>query len=283
MTTRTTAALDHFEPRDDPAEMLEVLHRDAAVIVDGLVPAKELAALRAELDPHLDATPYGEIDFHGERTRRVGALIARSAACGRLAMHPLLLALADGFLGPFCDSFQLHFSQAVRIDPGETAQMLHRDRGVWGGYLSRKVETQLSTIWALDDFTAANGATRVVPGSQSWHRDRTPEPHEVIPAEMSAGSVLIYSGSVLHGGGANTSDAIRRGVLLHYTLGWLRQEENQYLSCPPEVAATLDPQLRQLIGYGRGGLLLGFFSPPTAPGEGPELVGPEQLFDDESS
>jgi ectoine hydroxylase-related dioxygenase (phytanoyl-CoA dioxygenase family) len=156
---------------------------------------------------------------------------------------------------PYCDEIQLHFTKAVRIDPGETAQMLHRDRGVWGGYLTRKVETQLSTIWALDDFTAAKGATCVVPKSQSWHRDRTPEPHEVVAAEMPAGSVLVYSGSVLHGGGANDSEGARRAALLHYTLGWLRQEENQYLSCPPEVARTLSPELRRLIGYRPGGLL----------------------------
>jgi hypothetical protein len=275
--------LQHFTPDDDPQVMLEALERDAAIVVEGLVGVEDLDALRAEIDPYLDATPNGEIDFHGQHTRRVGALIARSPACGRLATHPLLLALADGFLSPYCDKFQLHFTQAVRIDPGETAQMLHRDRGVWGSYLSRKVETQLSTIWALDDFTEDNGATLVAPGSQVWHRDRAPEPHEVLPAEMPAGSVLIYSGSVLHGGGANISNGNRRAVLLHYTLGWLRQEENQYLSCPPEIACTLDPDLRRLIGYQRGGPLLGFYSPPTNPGQGPELVGPDVLFADASA
>jgi ectoine hydroxylase-related dioxygenase (phytanoyl-CoA dioxygenase family) len=95
--------------------------------------------------------------------------------------------------------------------------------------------------------------------------------------------VLIYSGSVLHGGGANISNGNRRAVLLHYTLGWLRQEENQYLSCPPEIACTLDPDLRRLIGYQRGGPLLGFYSPPTNPGQGPELVGPDVLFADASA
>jgi len=270
--------LQHFTPDDEPQVMLEALERDAAIVVEGLVGVEDLDALRAEIDPYLDATPNGEIDFHGHHTRRVGALIARSPACGHLAIHPLLLALADGFLGPYCDEIQLHFTQAVRIDPGETAQMLHRDRGVWGSYLSRKVETQLSTIWALDDFTATNGATLVVPGSQAWHRDRSPEPHEVLPAEMPAGSVLIYSGSVLHGGGTNISDGNRRAVLLHYTLGWLRQEENQYLSCPPEIARTLDPNLRRLIGYQRGGPLLGFYSPPTPPGPGFELINPDAIF-----
>ncbi len=273
-------ALEHFGPGDQSDSMLHALQRDAAIVIDGLLEPDDLAALRDELDPHFDATPYGRMNFHGCRTRRVGALIARSPMSGRLATHPLLLGLAEGFLGPYCDDFQLHLTQAVRIDPGETAQLLHRDRGVWGGYVSRKIETQLSTIWALDDFTAANGATCVVPGSQAWPADRVPESHEVVAAEMSAGSVLVYSGSVLHGGGANVSDGSRRAALLHYTLGWLRQEENQYLSCPAEVARLLDPKLRRLIGYQRGGRLLGFFSPPTAPGVGPELVSPEILFDD---
>jgi hypothetical protein len=275
-----TPSLARFDPDAEPAEMLEALRSDAAIVVERLLSPETVEALLTELDPYFEATPYGDNEFHGGRTRRVGALIARSPACGQLATHPLLLELAEGFLGPFCDAFQLHFTQAVDIHPGETAQPLHRDRGVWGGYLTRAVETQLSTIWALDDFTAANGATRVVPGSQAWHRDRQPEGAEIIPAEMPAGSVLIYSGSVLHGGGANTSDRVRRAALLHYTLGWLRQEENQYLACPPEVAKDLPPDLRRLIGYQRGGPLLGFFTPPGPPGAGFELASPEILFDD---
>jgi hypothetical protein len=280
MMDHPVPSLVRFDPDGDPDEMLEALRCDAAIVVERLLTPDTVDALLAELDPYFEATPYGDNEFHGSRTRRVGALIARSPACGHLATHHLLLDLADGLLGPFCDEFQLHFTQAIDIHPGETAQPLHRDRGVWGGYLTRAVETQLSTIWALDDFTAANGATQVVPGSQAWHRDRQPEHAEIIPAEMPAGSVLIYSGSVLHGGGPNTSDRVRRAALLHYTLGWLRQEENQYLACPPEVAKDLPPDLRRLIGYQRGGPLLGFFTPPGPPGTGFELASPEILFDD---
>jgi hypothetical protein len=272
--------LIHLPPDTGPDHVVEVLHRDAAVVIDGLASPTQLAALHTELDPHFGATPPGEIDFHGTHTRRVGALIARSSACRDLATNAVVVGAAEKYLGPHCDTIQLHFTQAIRIDPGETAQMLHRDRGVWGGYLPRRIETQLSTIWAVDDFTAANGATLVVPGSHTWDRDRQPQPHEIVAAEMAAGSVLVYSGTVLHGGGANVADHSRRAALLHYTLGWLRQEENQYLACPPDIAATLPPELRRLIGYQRGGVLLGFFSEPTPPGEGFELVSPEVLFDD---
>ncbi len=96
---------------------------------------------------------------------------------------------------------------------------------------------------------------------------------------MSAGSVLFYNGSVLHGGGTNSTQSTNRiAVLLHYTLSWLRQEENQYLSCPPEVAKDLSPELRSLMGYTQGGPVLGFYSTPGAPGEGVELAAPENLF-----
>lgn len=275
-----TAGLTHLASTTSPDDVVEVLERDAAVVIDDVLAAGELAVLRSELEPYFDATPPGEIDFHGTHTRRVGALIARSASCRTLACDPLVVGTAERYLGPFCDTIQLHFTQAIRIEPGETAQMLHRDRGVWGGYIPRRIETQLSTIWAVDEFTAANGATLVVPGSHTWDRDRVPEAHEIVPAEMSAGSVLLYSGTVLHGGGANIADHSRRAALIHYTLGWLRQEENQYLACPPDIATTLPDDLRRLIGYQRGGVLLGFFSPPTPPGEGFELIGPELMFTD---
>lgn len=116
----------------------------------------------------------------------------------------------------------------------------------------------LATIWACSDFTAENGGTLIIPGSQHWPKDREPRPEEIISAEMPAGSVLIYTSNFLHGGGENRSEAPRRGMALHYNLGWLRQEENQYLSVPPEKAAALPVELRKLIGYDFGGPYLGF-------------------------
>jgi ectoine hydroxylase-related dioxygenase (phytanoyl-CoA dioxygenase family) len=76
--------------------------------------------------------------------------------------------------------------------------------------------------------------------------------------------VLIYTGSVFHGGGANTTDAPRLGMNLTYCLNWLRQEENQYLSCPPEIASTFEPELQALMGYASGGYGLGFYTPPVS-------------------
>jgi len=156
---------------------------------------------------------------------------------------------------------------------------LHRDRGIWGGYLPRQVEPLFSTIWAITPFTRENGATQVVPGSHRWDKHRQAEPHEIAYAEMSPGSVLCYTGTVLHGGGANQTDnETRVGVFLHYALNWLRQEENQYLSCPPEHAKRLSPELRSLIGYSKGGYVLGFYSDPDDREAKYEAVSPENMF-----
>ena len=127
----------------------------------------------------------------------------------------------------------------------------------------------------MTDFTPENGATRLVPGSPNWEDGRRAEPHEITCAEMKAGSVLLYSGSVIHGGGENRSDHDRIGVNITYCLGWLRQEENQYLSCPPDIARTLDRKLQALIGYAMGSYALGYYTPPLPPGVGPEVAPPQ--------
>lgn len=275
-------SLSHVPSDVAPEIIVERLQRDGGLIVDGVVSADHLAKIRGELAPHVEAAKAGRDEFAGYQTRRVGALMARSPACRDLALHPLVHAACTQFLEPYCDSVQLHFTQAVSIGPGQGGQPLHRDRGVWGSYIPRSIETQFSTIWAISDFTEASGATQVVPGSQSWDRHREPEPHEIVSAEMSAGSVLLYTGSILHGGGKNRSDGHRLGVLLHYAPSWLRQEENQYLSCPPGVARDLSPELRALIGYSKGGPILGFFSSPAGPGQGLELAPPERLFGEDA-
>jgi ectoine hydroxylase-related dioxygenase (phytanoyl-CoA dioxygenase family) len=117
---------------------------------------------------------------------------------------------------------------------------------------------QCNTIWAQTDFTEANGATRVVVGSHAAEDGLSFGPDDTEPAEMERGSVLFYSGSVYHGGGANTTDATRVGLNITYNVAWLRQEENQYLSVPREVAETLPTELLRLMGYDRGAYALGY-------------------------
>ncbi|MEM7285084.1 MAG: phytanoyl-CoA dioxygenase family protein, partial [Actinomycetota bacterium] len=164
------------------------------------------------------------------------------------------------FLSEWTRKVQLMLTQTIAIGPEEPAQLLHRDRLAWGGHIPRSIEPQLNTIWAITDFTEENGATRVVPGSHEWRDDREPTEGEVVQAVMPAGSVVIYSGTVIHGGGENRATDTRIGLNMDYCLDWLRQEENQYLSYPPAVASTFPEELAALIGYTGGGLVLGYWS-----------------------
>ncbi|MCC6920707.1 MAG: phytanoyl-CoA dioxygenase family protein [Alphaproteobacteria bacterium] len=268
---------------DTPAdEIIAVLARDGALILRDVIDEAQLARVNDELKPYVDATEPGRDDFTGNRTTRTGALVARSPATRELIMHPAIRAACDKFLLPNCERYQLHLGQVIRIMPGQKAQAIHRDRWAWGTWL-KGIEPQLNTIWALSDFTRENGATQVCPGSLGWPDNYQPKPEEIGYAEMRAGSVLVYSGSVFHGGGANTANTDRVGLNITYTLGWLRQEENQYLACPPEIARTLDPELARLIGYAMGQYALGYYTPPLPPGEGPEVVDPSYALTGELS
>ena len=223
-----------------------------------MAPEALLQRIESELRPYLDATPTGPDDFSGDRTRRTGSLIARSPGCRELVMHPLALGTARTFLG-HATNIQLHLTQAIAIGPGETPQPIHRDQWAFDFFpFPAGYEVQCNTIWALTDFTEENGATRVVVGSNLQEDRLSFGPDDTEPADMARGSVLFYSGSVYHGGGANRSDATRIGLNITYNVAWLRQEENQYLSVPREVAETLPTDLLRLMGYDRGAYALGY-------------------------
>jgi ectoine hydroxylase-related dioxygenase (phytanoyl-CoA dioxygenase family) len=259
-------ALEHLSAQAPPADVAAAVLRDGAAIVDRVLADELVDRVRSETRPFLDATPVGEEAFSGLRTRRTGSLIARSPAARELAAHPVVLGVCDGVLGEHATTYQLHLTQIIDIGPGEPAQVLHRDQWAWDTFpFPIGFEVEVSTIWALQDVDEENGATRVVPGSHRWEHGRSPEPDDSVPAEMACGSVLIYTGSVFHGGGANRSAASRTVVNIDYCLGWLRQEENQYLSCPPEVARGLPVELAQLIGYRRGAFALGYFGDTRDP------------------
>jgi ectoine hydroxylase-related dioxygenase (phytanoyl-CoA dioxygenase family) len=229
-------------------------------IVERLVDARVMDALAAEVAPYLDATPHGTDEFAGHRTRRTGALIARAPTSHQLAAHPLVLATLDRVLGDHATSYQLHLTQVIDIGPGEPGQMIHRDQWAFDFFpFPAGFEVECHTMWAMTDFTDENGATRVIPGSHRAADKLRPDYDETVPAVMPKGSVFVYIGSVYHGGGANRSDAHRLGVNIGYTLSWLRQEENQYLACPPDVARTLPVDLAKLVGYQRGAYALGYY------------------------
>ena len=257
------------------AYVVQQLKQDGALIIKDLISTELVDELTAEVRPYIDTTPTGRDEFTGRTTKRTGALAARSARCRGLIVHELIHNCANEFLKPFTRKIILHLTQTIEIGPGGAAQEIHRDRYAWGAYLPREIEPQFNTIWALTDFTAENGATHCVPGSHVWDWSQKPEAEQVCQAEMTKGSVFIYSGSVLHAGGENRSNAARLGLNLTYCLGWLRQEENQYLSCPPDIAKDFDPVLQDLLGYTQGEYALGYYTEPFDETNGRGIVPPE--------
>ncbi len=237
-------------------DLSAALHGDGYVLVERAAPELTNRAF-ADLIDDIEAAPLGHTPFLGDRTKRLGGLLRRSAAAQQLAIHPLVMALADRALQPNCARYQLNFSGIMHLLPGAAAQGLHRDGDLYP-FLFPSPSTLMPTMWALSDFTSDNGATVIVPGSHRWSEDREPFADEMVAAEMPAGSVLIYLSGTLHGGGTNRSTVNRTGLALQYSLGWLRQEENQYLASPPEVARTFPERLQRLIGYDYGGPYLGF-------------------------
>ncbi len=256
--------------------VVEAVKRDGAAILCGAVPAESVERMLGEVKPYVEGTPMGGDAFSGRRTQRTGALVARTPACREFVLNDAVLGAARAFLAPYAERILLHLTQTINIHPGQGAQLPHRDRLAWGTQLPRSIEPQFNTLWALTDFSAENGATGLVPGSQTWDWKRKPEPEEFCRAEMTAGSVLLYTGSVIHGGGENRSASARMGLNITYCLGWLRQEENQYLSCPPQIAKDLAPELQELLGYPMGNYALGYYSEPTAPIGQSGILAPER-------
>jgi ectoine hydroxylase-related dioxygenase (phytanoyl-CoA dioxygenase family) len=176
-----------------------------------------------------------------------------------MVAHSLVLDVADQVLWEKKTTFQLHLTQAITITPGAEGQYLHRDQWCFDFFpFPDDMEVEVSTIWALTDFTEANGATRVVPGSHRAEDPRRFTLSDTVPAVMRRGSVVLYTGRTVHGGGANRSDEWRTGVNVDYVLGWLRQEENQYLSVPIEVVRELPERVQRLMGYEMGAYALGY-------------------------
>jgi ectoine hydroxylase-related dioxygenase (phytanoyl-CoA dioxygenase family) len=250
-------ALTHFPPTTVPATIAEHIRQHGYAIVDDLAEANLLDRLESETQAYIDASAYGRDEYDGNFTRRTGALIARSPTSRELVMNPVVVATIKSFLS-HATAIQLHTTQIISISPGETQQKLHRDQMAFDFFpFPSDYHVQCNTIWALSDFTTENGATHLCPGTSSLD-DEAAARVDSIQVEMSRGACLFYDGKILHGGGANISDQVRRGVNLTYSVGWVRQEENQYLACPAEIARTLDDDLLRMMGYQAGAFAMGY-------------------------
>jgi ectoine hydroxylase-related dioxygenase (phytanoyl-CoA dioxygenase family) len=220
--------------------------RDGFVIIENAIDAREVRSLIDALAPYEAALPTGRNDFEGTRTRRVYSLAGKGAPFMRLAEHPVIVAMLDRLLMP---NWLLSNLQSIRILPGETPQPWHADDTFYPLPRPRTTRLAVSSIWALEDFTAEVGATEIVPGSHRWAYERPTESAERAQAIMPAGSVIVFDGSLWHRGGLNRSDRTRLAISPQYCQPWLRPQESMLLIAPPEKARAMSPRARSMLGY----------------------------------
>ena len=238
---RSPSVGEGVDPAVAEADLARV-QRDGYVILTDLLDAGELARIRAAVAPMLEL--HGRNPFEGHATQRVYSVLNKTRACDRIADHPRVLALLDRLLLP---NYLLSMLQVINILPGEQAQMLHTDDGFYPIPRPRKA-LGAATIWAIDDFTADNGATDIVPGSHLWG-DRLPDPAERQPVLMPAGSCVFFLGTLWHGGGANRSAAPRLAVTAQYCEPWVRPQEAFTLSTTRDTVRSVSEDIRRMLGY----------------------------------
>jgi len=256
--TDPAAAVPRFDAGADPVAVAECLKEKGFAVVEACVSEELADRVAGELRPHFDTLgTQDQGDFNGYTTLRVYQILARSRSSAELIGHDMVLGVADSILLPHCINYRIGSCSGIEIWPGEAAQRLHRDDSIYPMHFAG-VEWQISALWALTDFTAENGATHVLPGSHAGSlRVDTAKEGDTVQAAMLKGSLLLYLGSTYHGGGANEAAEPRMGLVNTYSVGWLRQEENQYLSIPREVMDSYPKRIRELMGYQPHGPILG--------------------------
>ena len=256
--------LEYFNVDSNTDDIIKAIELNGAAVVENQVDSELAEAILSELREHFDKIEKGsDSGFTGYKTRWLSRLLAISRTPAKLVDNPRVMEVADGILLKHCDNYRIGSLTAIEILPGEKDQVLHTDDGIYPARLPG-MQFQISAMWALDDFTKENGATRVVLGSHRNHSANTYQSEEnidyftpdtkentnnTVQAVMPKGSVLFYMGSTLHGGGANRSDKPRAGIINTYSLGWLRQEENQYLCVPKKIAKQYSETVQKLMGY----------------------------------
>jgi ectoine hydroxylase-related dioxygenase (phytanoyl-CoA dioxygenase family) len=242
-------------PATIDAHVATIAERGYTIVEDAIEPelidALNEDLLRLEHD--LSIRPAHN-DFEGEHTVRIYNLLVHGSLYQQIPVHPNVLPIVERVLDPGCLISSL---SSISIDPGETAQPIHADDQLIPLDKPHR-PVVCNTMWALTDFTEENGATRLIPGTHLAAED--PDyfgTYDTIPAEMRKGSVLVWHGSLWHGGGANVSDARRVGIAMNYCAGFIRQQENQQLGIPREIARSFSPRLRELVGYSVYNALIG--------------------------
>jgi ectoine hydroxylase-related dioxygenase (phytanoyl-CoA dioxygenase family) len=250
---RSAAGTHDTGPMTQTAEIARELEHSGYAVIPNRMDDKDLAAAREKLSALTSTAGWGS-GFDGNRTKRVFALLAKTRCMDQAALDSLVLDVVEQVIGP---GAQFSMTFATQVHPGQAAQVLHYDQGIYP--LPRDRDVMLTAIWALDDFTASNGATLVVPGSHQSAAGK-PDRGEAVPVEMPAGSLLLFCGRLYHGAGANTSNRPRLGVIIDYQQPWLRPCEAHTLSTDSAEARKLPPRLQELLGYNQPSSYLGFIN-----------------------
>ncbi len=244
-----------------PDDILAILDHDGVVIIRELIDRTTMQAVIGQVAPRLAERKTGGGEFFGYRKRSIGALFSHGPALAQIPLNPTVQALADRVLSPSCNTYQVHATGAIQVWGGGQNQPLHREIDAYTPFIQPSPDTPeyiLFFMFAGTDFTAENGATRLVPGSHRWPADRRAAEGEVCQAVMPQGSAVVWLGKTLHGLGTNTTASPRTGLFFSFSVGWLRQEENQYLAVPVDIAKELPERLQQLLGYRAHGTFLGW-------------------------
>jgi len=252
------STLEQVNVSIDSEDLASILLRDGAAIVMNALEDRQLKSINSEVDELIRSTGPGLrnpasdyfVEFYGSQTIRLDGLPSHSETFWEIMEDSFMTRVADELLLPNCEDYLLNTGQLIQIGPGETAQDLHRDEDAWSYFKAPKPLLEVEAMFALSDFTIENGCTQVVPGSHLWNSEREAKPEEVLRAQMEAGSALLYLGTTIHGGGANTtSDQWRRGMFFGFVVGWLRTEEACLLTVPREKVKKMPRRVQELIGY----------------------------------
>ena len=257
-------SLKHLSRQTPHEEIWQTFDHDGGLIIDDFLDPQTLQKLRDEVLPTVANHPAGAAaghefwqHFHGTQTKRITGLANMSPTWGEVLCDSLYKGMADHYLGN--DNYHLNTGQLICIGPGETPQLLHRDELNWPEAAGRDSELTVTAIFALTEFTKENGATVIAPGSHRWPGAMPAvDSNQTCQATMTAGSALLYSGKVIHGGGPNSSvDQWRVGLHAGFVLGWLRAEENHQLTTSIDTAKRLPEHAQRMLGFRS-------FNPPKA-------------------
>lgn len=272
-----TSEIPVFERGSNLSDVCGALREHGLVVVSKLVDEEVIDATLAELLPYAEASEFGQNEFEGTKTRRTGAIPVRSPTFrDHLAMHPVIMHCGNNILGGK-GHWKLSATEMIEVHPNQPSQSLHRDQWKYDFFdFPAGFEPDMEGMWAMTDFTASNGATLVIPGSNHAPNNLKPAASEGIPAEMPKGSLLLYTGSVYHGAGHNRSNNVRIGLSIQHCVGWLQAGEYFHLDCPPDQVRGWPDELLRFIGYRAFGDALGVYRDSEDP---LAAVYPEREFE----